>query len=49
MVFYETPIFTEQIVEFIDDDSYRELQAVLIHRPESGDLIPRARGLRKIR
>ena len=49
MVFYETPIFTEQIVEFIDDDSYRELQIVLIHKPESGDLIPRSRGLRKIR
>ena len=49
MVFYETPIFTEQIVEFIDDDSYRELQTVLIHEPEAGKLIPHARGLRKIR
>ncbi|HEV7406051.1 MAG TPA: type II toxin-antitoxin system RelE/ParE family toxin [Chthoniobacteraceae bacterium] len=49
MTFYETDIFTEQIVEAIDDDSYRELQDVLIHDPESGDLIPRTRGLRKIR
>ena len=49
MVFYETDIFTEQIVEFLDDDSYRELQSVLIRDPESGDLIPRSRGLRKIR
>ena len=49
MVFYETPIFTEQIVTFLDDDSYRELQSVLIREPESGDLIPRSRGLRKIR
>ena len=49
MVFYETDIFTEQIVESLDDDSYRELQTVLIREPESGDLIPRARGLRKIR
>ena len=49
MVFYETPIFTEQIVEFLDDDSYRELQTVLIREPELGDLIPRSRGLRKIR
>jgi len=49
MVFYETDIFTEQIVEFLDDDSYRELQTVLIRHPESGDLIPRSRGLRKIR
>ena len=49
MVFYETDIFTEQIVEFLDDDSYRELQTVLIRDPVSGDLIPRSRGLRKIR
>lgn len=49
MVFYETDIFTEQIVASLDDDSYRELQAALIRDPESGDLIPRSRGLRKIR
>ena len=49
MVFYETAIFTEQVVEFLDDDSYRELQSVLIREPESGSLIPRSRGLRKIR
>jgi len=49
MVFYETDIFTEQIVESLDDDSYRKLQTVLIRDPELGDLIPRARGLRKIR
>ena len=49
MVFYETAIFTEQIVEFLDDDSYRELQSVLIREPDSGNLIPRSRGLRKIR
>ena len=49
MVFYETGIFTEQLAEFLDDDSYRELQSVLMRHPESGDLIPRSRGLRKIR
>jgi len=49
MVFYETPIFTEQVVEFLDDESYRALQNALILDPEAGDLIPRSRGLRKIR
>jgi mRNA-degrading endonuclease RelE of RelBE toxin-antitoxin system len=49
MTFYETDIFTEQIVAFIDDESYSELQGVLISDPEAGDLIPRSRGLRKIR
>ena len=49
MTFYETDIFTEQIVALIDDESYSELQGVLISDPEAGDLIPRSRGLRKIR
>src|SRR4051812_20367186 len=49
MEFYETDIFTEQIVATLDDDSYRKLQSVLIQNPEAGDLIPRTRGLRKIR
>ena len=49
MVFYETDIFTSRIVEFIDDESYSALQALLIADPEAGDLIPKTRGLRKIR
>jgi mRNA-degrading endonuclease RelE of RelBE toxin-antitoxin system len=49
MTFYETDIFTEQIVNLIDDDSYAELQTRLIIDPEAGDLIPRSLGLRKIR
>ena len=49
MTFYETDIFTEQIVGLIDDDSYAELQGVLTVDREAGDLIPRSRGLRKIR
>ena len=49
MTFYETDIFTEQIVELIDDDSYAKLQSTLIADPEAGDLMPRSRGLRKVR
>jgi hypothetical protein len=30
MVFYETDVFTARIVEFIDDESYSALQAVLM-------------------
>ena len=44
MVFYETDVFTARIVEFIDDESYSALQAVLIADPEAGDLIPKTRG-----
>lgn len=49
MTFYETDIFTEQIVALIDDESYAALQDALIADPKAGDLIPRSRGLRKIR
>jgi len=49
MIFYETDVFTARIVELIDDESYSTLQAVLIADPEAGDLIPKTRGLRKIR
>lgn len=49
MRFYETSIFTSQIVDLISDESYAELQAALVINPEVGDLIQRSRGLRKIR
>jgi hypothetical protein len=49
MRFVETTVFTEQIVDAIDDDSYRQLQVALILRPEQGALIKGSGGLRKIR
>ncbi len=49
MVFYETEVFTRQITELIDDESYWELQQTLITDPEAGALIPTSKGLRKIR
>jgi len=49
MIFYETDVFTARIVELIDDESYSALQAVLVADPEAGDLIPKTKGLRKIR
>ena len=42
-------MFTDQIVGLVDDDSYAELQSALVIDPEAGDLMPRCRGLRKIR
>jgi mRNA-degrading endonuclease RelE of RelBE toxin-antitoxin system len=49
MIFYETDLFTARIIELIDDASYAALQAVLVADPEAGDLVPKTRGLRKIR
>lgn len=49
MIFIETPVFTRQIKELVDDEDYRALQALLVANPDTGDLIPRSGGLRKIR
>lgn len=49
MLFLETPVFTRQIKDLVDDEEYRLLQARLIANPDVGDLIPRSGGLRKVR
>ena len=49
MRFVETPIFTWALTEFLDDENYWSLQLTLVLRPESGRVIPRSGGLRKMR
>ena len=49
MIIVETTVFTKLIGQLMDDDRYRELQALLIENPEIGDLIQGSGGLRKIR
>ena len=49
MEFIETPLFTRLVKKLLDDDEYRELQEVLIFRPDLGDVIQGTGGLRKIR
>ena len=49
MEFIETPLFTRLVNKLLDDDEYRELQEVLIYRPDLGDVIQGTGGLRKIR
>ena len=49
MHFIETPIFTKQITDLLDDSDYRHLQINLALNPEAGDIIRSSGGLRKIR
>jgi hypothetical protein len=49
MRFVETPVFSDQVVDLLDDDEYRALQTSLILRPEQGALIRGSGGLRKMR
>ncbi|MBL1142954.1 MAG: type II toxin-antitoxin system RelE/ParE family toxin [Proteobacteria bacterium] len=49
MIIIETMVFTRVIQKLMDDETYRELQEVLVQKPDAGDLIPGSGGLRKIR
>jgi mRNA-degrading endonuclease RelE of RelBE toxin-antitoxin system len=47
--FVETKLFTRLVHEYLTDDEYRELQALLMERPDAGSVIPRSGGVRKLR
>ena len=49
MVIKETTVFTKQVKQLLDAESYRLLQLRLVADPEAGALIPGTGGLRKIR
>ncbi len=49
MQFIETSVFTRQVTTLLTDDEYRQLQIVLESRPDTGAIIQRSGGLRKIR
>ncbi len=49
LTFVETPHFTRQLLDCVDDGDYRALQRELLENPELGDLLVGCRGLRKVR
>ncbi len=49
VIFIETPVFTKRLSGLLDDDSYAAFQRQLAVRPEAGDVIEGAGGIRKIR
>lgn len=49
MIFIETPIFTKRLRELLTDDSYAAFQRQLAERPDMGDVIEGAGGIRKVR
>jgi mRNA-degrading endonuclease RelE of RelBE toxin-antitoxin system len=49
MRFRETRHFTREIGRLLNHDEYQELQEALILRPESGSVMPRTNGIRKLR
>ena len=49
MLFIETPYFTRFCEEHCNDDDLRNLQQLLIERPDAGALLRGGKGLRKLR
>ena len=49
MVIIETSVFTRQVQKLLDNESYRQLQSLLVARPQWGKIIRGSGGLRKVR
>jgi mRNA-degrading endonuclease RelE of RelBE toxin-antitoxin system len=47
--FIESSTFERDVPLYLDDEEYASLQAFLVMNPESGDLIPGAGGVRRLR
>ena len=47
LVFFEPPIFTRLLPDYLDDEEYRKLQLALLENPEMGDPMPGTGGFRK--
>ena len=48
MIFVETSLFTQRIVQVMDDDAYAELKEHLASHPDAGPVIVGSGGVRKI-
>ena len=49
MLFIETSKFSELVQQHLSDDEYAALQWMLLERPDAGEVVPGAGGVRKIR
>jgi len=49
MIFIETTVFTEELINYLTDDEYFEFQQYLADNPKAGDVIIGTGGLRKVR
>jgi hypothetical protein len=47
--FIETKLFTRLVQEYLTDDEYRKLQALLMEQPGAGAVVPGTGGVRKLR
>ena len=49
LTFIETPVFTEQVADLLDDEDYRRMQEHLLIYPTAGNVMVGTAGCRKLR
>ena len=49
MEFFEAPVFTRYVADYLNDEEYRALQVRLAENPQFGDVMPGSGGFRKVR
>jgi mRNA-degrading endonuclease RelE of RelBE toxin-antitoxin system len=49
MQFIEATAFTKHVYKYLSEDEYVGLQSFLLQYPESGKVVPRSGGVRKVR
>jgi len=49
MIFIETSAFTKRVTGYLTDDEYLGLQMFLLERPDAGQIVRGAGGVRKLR
>jgi hypothetical protein len=49
LVFFETPLFSRLLADYLTDEAYRGMQKTLMDNPEIGDVMPGTGGFRKVR
>ena len=49
LTFVESPLFSKQVYDYLDDEEYAAFQVYLASAPDAGDLVKESGGIRKIR
>jgi len=49
LILVESPLFSDRVLDYLDDTEYAKLQVTLLDRTGAGVLIPKSGGIRKLR
>jgi hypothetical protein len=49
LTFVESPLFSKQIYDYLDDEEYAAFQLYLASTPDAGDIVKESGGIRKVR